>query len=82
MKFKDVFNQAYKEAEWDSCCVQCPVKFQNRERGIEFFRMRKIISVGCLRRDLQLLRWGLKCETCAAALAPLAAMLGPESALT
>ena len=20
-------------AEWDSCCVQCPGKFQNRERG-------------------------------------------------
>ena len=21
------------KAEWDSCCVQCPVKFKNRERG-------------------------------------------------
>ena len=32
------------------------LKFQNRERGIEFCRSRKIISVGCLRRDWQLVR--------------------------
>ena len=44
-------NQPTKEAEWDSCCVQCPGKFQNRERRNEFCRSRKIISVGCLRRD-------------------------------
>ena len=27
------------------CCAQCPVKFQNRERGIEFRRSRKIIEL-------------------------------------
>ena len=31
--------------EWDSCCVQCAVKFPNRERGIEFCRFRKIIKL-------------------------------------
>ena len=51
------------QAEWDSCCVQCPGKFQNRERWIEFCRSRKIISVGCLLIETG--SWlGLKCKTC------------------
>ena len=33
------------KAEWDSSFAQCPVKFQNRERGIEFCRSRKIIKL-------------------------------------
>ena len=36
------------------CCAQCFVKFQNKEREIEFCRTRKIISVGCLHRAWQL----------------------------
>ena len=35
----------------------CPVKFQNKERGIEFCRSRKIISLGCLLRDWQLVQY-------------------------
>ena len=35
----------YLQVELDSCCLQCPVKFQNRERGIEFCRSRKIIKL-------------------------------------
>jgi len=27
------------QAEWNLCCVHCPGKFQNRERGIEFCRI-------------------------------------------
>ena len=45
-KFSDIFLLIFSwDLEWDSCCVQCPGKFQNRERGIEFFRSRKIIKL-------------------------------------
>ena len=51
----------------------CPVKFQNRERGIEFCRFRKIISLGCQCRDWQQAAGGvLNARHVAAALGPLA----------
>ena len=34
-----------KQVEWDSCCAKCLVKFQNREKGIEFCKSRKIIKL-------------------------------------
>ena len=40
-----VEKSAALRVEWDSFCVQCPVKFQNRERGIEFCGSRKIIRL-------------------------------------
>ena len=35
---------AFFWAEWDSCCAQFPVKFQNRERGIEFCRFATLMT--------------------------------------
>ena len=45
---------SYKLGNVIFCCAGVPVEFRGRERGIEFCRSRKIISVECLRRDWQL----------------------------
>ena len=36
------------------CCAQCPVKFQNRERGIEFCRSRKKIKLVFIQGQVRL----------------------------
>ena len=80
--------QVEVKAEWDSCCVQCPGKFQNRG-GLNFCRSRKIyLGNACVETGSW---WGLKCKSCGRSARPrmchnltfpVAAALGLESGLT